>query len=211
MKSDGDRVITGRNTNEAFLEIVYIFIAPVALLYVGVIPYSWRILVLLGISLLIMSIIRYGRWTRAQLGIAHLFRPRATAAWSFFTLLGVVAIVYYARRFDFDPVVLGDLASSWRLLLFFIPLSVLQEVAYRGFLTERLRQFSFSRFHRVFLNAALFTLLHIIYPYAAITLPIAFIGGLCFAALYEKHPDLLLACMSHSVLNFTAVYFGFFS
>lgn len=200
-----------KDQSQALLEIVYLFIVPVVLLYFGAIPYSWRLLVLVAVSLFIMSVIRYQRWTKAQLGLSNVWERKGMLAWGVFSLIGVAAIAYYARKFGFEPLSLLAWQESWRLLLFFIPLSVLQEVAYRGFLTERLRQFSFVPLHRVLLNAALFTLLHIIYPYAAITLPIAFLGGLLFAMLYEKHPSLVLACIAHSAVNFTAVLFGLFS
>jgi membrane protease YdiL (CAAX protease family) len=200
-----------KNPNQALLEIVYLFIVPVVLIYLKVIPYSWRLLVLLGVSLLIMSIIRYQQWTKVQLGLTRIVRFRSVAVWGTLTLAGIVAIVSYAQWFGFEPLALLQWEKSWRLLLFFIPLSILQEVAYRAFLTERLREVGFSMGHRVLLNALLFTLLHIIYPYAAITLPIAFIGGFLFAWLYERYQSLVLACIAHAVLNFTAVLFGLFS
>lgn len=200
-----------KDSNQAFLEIVYIFIVPVVLLYIGVIPHSWRLLVLFSCSLLIMSIVRYQKWTKVQLGLSNSFRTSAIVFWGAFTIIGVLAIVYYAKWFNFSPINVFHWKESWRLLLFFIPLSVLQEVAYRSFLTQRLREISFSVRHRVFLNASLFALLHIIYPYAALTLPIAFLGGLAFAAIYERYPSLALACIAHSALNFTAVLFGIFS
>jgi len=200
-----------KDTPQAFLEIVYIFILPVVLIYIGAIPYSWRLLVLLGASLLIMSIIQYQRWTKKQLGLTRMFQSSFVVAWTAFAAVGIVGIIFYARRFGFTPIDLFDFQQSWRLLLFFIPLSVLQEVAYRAFLTERLREFNFSMRHRVVLNAALFALLHIIYPYAALTLPIAFVGGLLFAWLYERYPSLMLACIVHAALNFTAVLYGLFS
>ena len=199
------------NPDQAFLEIVYIFVVPVALIYIGIIPYSWRLLVLLGFSLLIMSIIRYQHWNKVQLGLSKLFRPRAIVAYGLFTFVGVLSIIYYAKRFGFDPIDITDWQKSWQLFLFFIPLSVLQEVAYRGFLAQRLREISTNIPHRLLLNALLFTLLHIIYPYAVLTLPIAFVGGFIFAWIYERYPDLILICITHSILNFTAVMFGLFS
>lgn len=199
------------NQNQAFLEIVYLFIVPVVLIYVGVIPHSWRLLVLLCVVLLISSIIKYQHWTRAQLGIASPFKYKAVLAWMIFSVISTVLIIFYAQAFGFEPLALFDWSASWQLILFFIPISVLQEVAYRAFLTERLREFSFSMRHRVILNASLFALLHIIYPYAVITLPIAFFGGVLFAWLYEKYPDFIMACIAHSILNFTAVLFGIFS
>ncbi|MCC6198704.1 CPBP family intramembrane metalloprotease [Candidatus Nomurabacteria bacterium] len=197
--------------NYPMLEIVYLFVAPVVLIYLGVIPYEWRIIVLLCITLLMVGIIRYQHWTAVQVGMEQSFASRKLFAWGLFTILAALGIILYAKKMGFEHINLFHWQESWRLILFFIPLSVLQEVAYRTFLTERLRHFSFSFWYRIFLNAALFTLLHIIYPYAAITLPIAFVGGILFAWLYERYPSLLLACIVHCVVNFVAVYFRLFS
>ena len=52
--------------------------------------------------------------------------------------------------------------------------------------------------------------LHSIFPNPTIGLPIAFIGGLGFALMYMKYPSLLLIIISHSIINFFVVLYGFF-
>ena len=202
--------INNKVYDEIFLEIVYIFILPVVLIYLGVINMEWRVLILFICALLISGIIRHQRWSKDKLGLVPI-NKQALFEYTLFTILGVLGLVLFARYFSFAPIDITDWNESWRLILFFIPLSVLQEIAYRGYLSARLRELFTSRAHRILINTGLFALLHIIYPLPALLLPIVIIGGLFFAWLYERHSNLVLISMSHSILNFTAVMFGFFS
>jgi membrane protease YdiL (CAAX protease family) len=62
----------------------------------------------------------------------------------------------------------------------------------------------------IFLNASLFALIHIIYINTDIVLPLTFIGGIGFAVMYYKYPNLVMISISHTILNFTAMILGFF-
>jgi membrane protease YdiL (CAAX protease family) len=104
-----------------------------------------------------------------------------------------------------------DLVVSWRLIVFFIPVSVFQEIVYRGFLMPRLGSILKNNVQVVFVNALLFALLHIIYPRPEIMLSLAFVSGLVFAVLYQKYPNIVLISITHAILNFVAVMFGFFT
>jgi uncharacterized protein len=199
-----------RTQDELFLEIVYLFIAPVVLIYLGVIPYEWRVIVLFIVSFLIMGIMRYQHWPKEKMGVAPI-DPRTAMTYTVFTVLAAASIITLAQWLGYTPINLHDWVQSWRLILFFIPLSVLQEVAYRGFLSARLKELTNNTLHRVLINTGLFTLLHIIYPFPILVLPIVLIGGVCFAVLYERHPNLLAISIAHSALNFIAVLYGFFS
>ena len=59
-------------------------------------------------------------------------------------------------------------------------------------------------------NAALFSLLHVIYGEPLLVLPVTFVGGLGFALLYREYPNLWLATASHAVLNFIGVFCNYF-
>lgn len=203
--------LTKERQEELMLEIVYLFIAPVVLIYLGIIPVSWRVLVLLVVTLFIVGIMRHQRWSREEMGIRRGAHFSEVFWYSIVTLIGVFAIIFYAKKLHAVPLDLDDFQLSWKLILFFIPLSVLQEVAYRSFLMHRLQQLIGSRIHRVLINTGLFTLLHIIYPLPILMLPVAFAGGYIFALLYDYYPNLALVSIAHSILNFVAVLFGFFT
>ncbi len=196
---------------DIWIEIATFFVAPVVLIYSGVIGLQWRVIVLLCVSLILLSIIRYERWTKEMLGLGPLRHTSAVVVYVGITLLGVGALKWFAAVVGFVPLETFVLRAQPELMLFFIPLSVLQEVAYRAFLMERLRTISSMRSVRVLINAILFTLLHAIYPLPLIGLPLAFVGGIVFAYLYDRYPSIVLICLSHAVLNFVAVSLGFFT
>lgn len=200
-----------KTRTDALVEITYLFVVPVLLVYLDIIPIEGRALVLLLVSLIIFRIMRHERWTKSMMGLSGLFRLKAVFVYAAITMVGVVAIRLYGEALGFEPLNLFDLSQSLQLLLFFIPLSVLQEVAYRGFLSERLKSVSQRRTVRVFISTILFTFLHIIYPFPQIMLPLAAVGGVVFALVYEAYPDLLLVSFMHMAFNFTAVLFGFFT
>lgn len=196
---------------DIWIEIATFFVAPVLLIYSGVIGLEWRVIVLLCVSLILLSIIRYERWTKQMLGLGPLRHGSAVVAYTAITVLGVGALKWFAAVVGFVPLGTVVLRAQPELLLFFIPLSVLQEVAYRAFLMQRLRTISSARSVRVLINATLFTLLHVIYPLPLIGLPLAFVGGVVFAYLYDRYPSIVLICISHAILNFVAVSLGFFT
>jgi membrane protease YdiL (CAAX protease family) len=96
-------------------------------------------------------------------------------------------------------------------LFLFIVVSFFQEFAFRGFLMPLLKKIFSDGVTIVLLNALLFAVMHVIYPFPVIGLPLAFLGGIFFAALYHKYPNLILVTIAHSVLNFAMVWYGFFT
>lgn len=53
--------------------------------------------------------------------------------------------------------------------------------------------------------------MHTIYPKPVFSMILGTLAGLLFATLYVIYPNLILASVIHAVLNFTAVYLGFFT
>lgn len=193
----------------ALLEVVYIFIIPVLLIYYGVIPMNYRIPTLIAITVFLIGIMIESKWTKAQIGLSTKITTKAIILYSVFTIVGVWSIVIFGKELGYTP--LENWQTNTRFLAFFIPLSVLQEIAFRGFLIPRLHQIFTDHTTVVLVNAGLFTILHIIYPEPNLMLPLAFAGGLGFAALYEFYPNIILVSISHTILNFFAVLYGFFS
>ena len=62
----------------------------------------------------------------------------------------------------------------------------------------------------IFVNAAVFALIHVIYLDTVFVLPLTFMGGIAFAWIYYAYPNLPLISLAHTVLNFTAMILGFF-
>ena len=95
-------------------------------------------------------------------------------------------------------------------IFLFLPVSLLQEIAYRGFLFPKLKELSSKWWVIIGANTVLFTFLHVIYPTPGIMLPVAFFSGLGLSVMYRYYPNLILISLSHAVLNFIAVLHGFF-
>jgi len=192
----------------ALIQIFFIFIAPIALLVTGIVPVAWRMLVLCISLLLIMGIIRFEKISDRDLGIQKV-SYRAVFWYLLFTSIGIIGLWYVHH--------LGGLHSSqawWKiqhLLFAFIPVSILQEVAYRSFLFLKLKQLFSHTATIVCANAFLFGILHSIYPSPLLMVGVSMIGGIGFALLYNRYPNLFLVCVSHIILNFVAIYLGFFS
>lgn len=193
-----------------FAQILYLYIIPTLLLYYGVIPGQFRLLMLFGVALLLYGIIKRAKWTYADMGITKDFMQGALP-YAVFTIVGVASLYFISRvapMFDERP------HYKWwedmRFLLLFIPISVLQEIVFRGILMKFLRHAFKSPFFIITLNASLFALIHVIYLNSILILPITFVGGIGFAWLYYKYPNLILISISHTILNFVAMILGFF-
>lgn len=191
-----------------FLQIFFIFVVPIMLIYFNILPKEARVFILILVCLVIYGIIKKERYSPQELGISvHTFKKYLIPYLSLMTL-SVLAVVAYAEKLEMEP------QPNWwtqpHFLFLFLIVSFLQEFAYRSFLIPKLKQIFDDRLGIVIINALLFTLLHIIYPIPQLMLPLAFIGGLAFSVIYMKYPNLFLISLTHSVLNFVAVLHGFF-
>ncbi len=190
------------------IQIFFIFILPIVLLYLNIISKNARVFVLIFMCLCIYGIIRHEKWTKNMLGLPAQPLHTYLGKYIFATGIGLITIISYAQ-------VLGNTVQHrWWLVphfwLIFVVVSFFQEFAYRSFLSVLLSRILPSVQYQIFINALLFTFLHVIYPNRLAMLPLAFVGGLFFAYLYKKYPNLILISLLHSVLNFTAVLYGFF-
>ncbi len=204
-------IITNRHDKElVFAQILYLFIAPILLLYYRIVPGKFRFIMLCTVALLLFGIIKRSGWTHADLGMRKDFMKDALP-YTIFTMLGVAVLLIVSVV---TPQIHNQEIYEWwenvRFLLLFIPISVLQEVIFRGILMHLFIKVFSSPLFIIVLNASLFTLIHIIYLNSTIILPLTFIGGIGFAWMYYKYPNLLLISLSHTILNFSAMILGFF-
>ena len=189
-------------------QVFMIFVVPVALLYFGIIPIEWRFFVLAFCALMIYGIIRKEKWNMDMLGIKEYHTEKQLTPYIVFTLVGIFFLIGTAGLFGMTPKISTD--NALHLFLLFIPVSAFQQFAYQGFLMPVLYRIYKSPVRIVFVNALLFTFLHIIYPDARVNLPLAFVGGIAFSMMYLRYPNLILISIAHAVFNFTAILYGFF-
>jgi len=143
-----------------------------------------------------------------DLGLRSDTASPAAIAYGIFTLLAAAALLLLSRRRAGQGT-----PSHWyrnpHLLFFFIPVSFAQQFLFQGVLLFELRTV-LSPFLAILITAAVFGYLHVIYRDPLSSALVGFAGGVCFASLFVLFPNLIVASVSHSILNFTAVYCGFF-
>lgn len=190
-----------------WVQILYLYLIPIMLLYYKVIPSSFRITLLLLIAFMIYGIARYEKWANPEFGIQNdwkiYFKP-----YLIFTIIGVIFLLI-VRELEFGIPMLNWWKNA-KFLLLFIPLSFIQELIFRGVLMHMLRRAFSDKLFIILLNAAIFSIMHIIYLNAYFTLPLTFIGGIGFAWIYYKYPNLILISIAHTILNFMGMILGFF-
>jgi len=199
--------VTKKDKELVWIQIFYLFLIPIMLLYYKIIPSSWRILSLVIITILIYGIARYEKWNKTDFGIRSNWKENFLP-YFIFTILGVGLL------FLVEDLEIGRPMLSWwtniKFLLLFIPLSISQEILFRGVLMNMLRRVFSNKWFIIILNASIFSLMHIIYLNALFTLSLTFIAGIGFAWIYYKYPNLVLISISHTILNFTGMILGYF-
>ncbi len=199
-----------REKELVIVQILYLYIVPILLLFYGVVPGEFRVTMLFFVSLLLYGIIKRSGWTYADMGLQKKFL-KDFFPYFIFTVVGVISLFLLSEAF---PQIETRQVYEWwedvRFLLLFIPISVLQEIVFRGILMRMLIKAFNNVPFIILLNASLFALIHIIYINTDIILPLTFIGGLGFALMYYKYPNLIMISISHTIMNFTAMILGFF-
>lgn len=190
-----------------WVQILYLFIFPTLLLYYKIIPGNFRYLVLFGVSLLLYGIVRNSKWTWRDLGIYKRFM-KDFVPYALFTFAGIGFLWWLSAITSHLPFL--DWWKNLKFLILFIPLSVFQELAFRGILMKLLRQAFSNPFYVILINSSVFALMHMIYINATFVLPLTFIAGIGFAWMYYRYPNLILVSVSHVFLNFAGMILGFF-
>lgn len=104
---------------------------------------------------------------------------------------------------------------AWKMLyvfpLSFIFLSVLQEVIFRGGYMYLLKKWFKNVFVVVSLNTAPFVLMHVFLSLPASINLFSVLAGLSFALVYYYYPNLILAAISHVLINSLVIPFCHFN
>lgn len=195
------------NRYRVFLEIILIFIVPVLLLNLNIIPRRFYLLVLFFCIICVVVLVINERWSLKILNIRTDNLKNTFVPYFIFTILGCGFLVLMAAILHKEKII----TNPWMLLLgWSIPIGLVQEFLYRGFLIPKIKKIYSSLVVVVLLNGAIFSFLHILYKPLSIVLPITFVAGIFFAWLYIKFPNLLILSLSHGILNFVAIWYGFF-
>lgn len=190
-----------------WVQILYLYVVPTLLLYFKILPGDFRFILLLVVSLLMFGIIRRSNWSFSDMGIKKDFM-KDIAPYSLFTIAGVFFLIWLAQIVPHEPFL--NWWKNIKFLILFIPISVLQEVVFRGVLMNMLRRAFTNPIFIIILNAVVFAMMHVIYLNSIFVLPMTFIAGVGFAWIYYQYQNLPLISIAHTILNFVAVVLGFF-
>ena len=171
-------------------EILAIFLLPVLLIQSGIIPVQMRFFVLFFAVVSIILISIRERYTNKDLGIRTDNIKSSLKIYLVFTLVSILALIYYAQILGLD-IKYALLSEPW-FLLTFIPVSVFQELAFRGFLIKTLSDVYTDKITIIIINSLLFMALHAFYPYPFVMLPLALISGIAFSAISITFFSILL-------------------
>jgi membrane protease YdiL (CAAX protease family) len=203
-----EKIITSKK--ELFIQILFVFFVPIFLLQTGVIRAENRIWILILVVTILTMILVYEKWDSKMLGLSKQNFKKFLPQYFVFTAIGVLFIIYLSEGILNKEEIKNWWNYSHFLYMFFI-VSFFQEIAYRGYLIPALGKLTNKNTSTIiFVNALLFTYLHIIFGNLGISLPLAFLAGISFSSMYIKYPNLILIIISHSILNFFAVLYGFF-
>jgi membrane protease YdiL (CAAX protease family) len=99
----------------------------------------------------------------------------------------------------------GPLMNAYNILypLFWlsIPLSILQEIIFRGYGMHKLKTIFKDPATVIILNSVFFALFHLLVPERLIIAPLSFFVGLAFATVYYYYPNLFLVSLVHVIVN----------
>lgn len=183
------------------------YVLPVLLIHTGVVPIHARLWLLAGVGILATyySIWMLG-WEMISVPVYSLPDARAFFEYGVFTALSAAALSVIAS-------IKRPLPYEKESFYTFLPLAVLLSFLQQFLFQLLLLQYALTvlaPLSAVLVTAALFAIMHSIYPRALLGVPLAFFGGVGFAYLFVLHESFILAGISHTLLNITAVLLGFF-
>ncbi|MDF5729281.1 MAG: CPBP family intramembrane metalloprotease, partial [Rhizonema sp. PD38] len=117
---------------KVILIIGFTYILPVLLIFLGLLPFSWRFAVLILAAMVILSITRLYRFSAVELGFTQKHLGTSLKAISLPTLsIALLRLIHYILQGSR----LDNSAYSWTFYLSFVGVSSpVQEFLYHGFL-----------------------------------------------------------------------------
>ena len=181
------------------------YILPVLLVFLEIIPFSWRFYVLILAAIMVVAIAYLYRFSPVELGFTNNNSEKSLQAIALPTLIftGLMFIYYLTHGSRLD-----NSAYQWLFYLFFVAISSpIQEFLYRGFLFAIFKRAKFTTWVQIILSTLLYSFVHLIYRDIP-TLVFTFIIGIIWGWNYAKFGNLYSVIISHSLLGAIAILVG---
>lgn len=191
------------------VELLVLIIIPVLLIYYRIVPYKYRLKIMVLMTAVVVGIILFEGWSLERVGLRLDNISSALPAYLLYLLFGSLCILLLARHLGVKPV-----KRWWKdphFQYFFLLASFFQELVFRGFFIVELQDVVSSSLIVVLLNALIFTFIHIIYSVNPQVLFGTFLSGVLFAVVYISYPNLILISLTHAMFNFLVVLHGIFT
>lgn len=191
------------------LEVIqYIILVSIPIfLYLKIIPRKYTIRTLFLSLILILAFVLLNNYSLFDLG----FRTdNFSYLWKTYLLLTLTMLSVVLIYSKFHGYTIGKRIKRevhFRRLKF-IPISISQEIIFRGFLVALLASIHNSIGFVVLFNTALFLLIHSFYKDFKKFWIILAVGNIAYTSFYYIYPNIYLMILSHIVLNFIATAYG---
>ncbi|MDO8628683.1 MAG: hypothetical protein Q7R56_02930 [Nanoarchaeota archaeon] len=190
------------------LEIFLLFILPILLLRLKLVPRKFRFYMYIFIILLIFSIFIVEKWSFYQIGFRLDNIRSAVLPYSIFTILSILGIVLYAHLLNRKQV-----KQWWVYPHFqygFLVLAFFQQIAFQSFLTHQLQILNMNPLVIILIVTTIFLFMHTIFNSFKEGIPLLIVAGIVYSSFYLIYQNIIIATLSHAVLNFISVLYGFF-
>lgn len=187
--------------------LLVLFFGVPTLIRRNIISVEHRLFLLFGVFAVLLA---YGfyTFTPSVMGFTDIYLRQGVVPWGIATLVmlcGILAAGIFLRHKPAE-----DPLRDPHFLFLFIPISIVQQFMYQSVLLQALLR-TFAPWFAIAACALCFGYMHTVFPRRWRNFIFASLGGAAFSMLFYWYPNFLLAALSHMVLNFAAVYMGFFT
>ncbi|NMG08994.1 type II CAAX endopeptidase family protein [Brasilonema sp. UFV-L1] len=197
--------LISKEQQKVILIVSLAYILPVLVIYLGLVPFSWRFYILILAAIAIFNIARLYRFSALELGFTKKYLVTSLFAIALPTLASALLMfIYYIMQ----GARIDNSAYKWTFYLFFVGVSSpVQEFLYRGFLFGIFSRAKLAIWVQILLSTLLYSFVHLIYRDVP-TLLSTFILGMFWGCHYAKYRNLYSIIISHSLLGAIAILVG---
>ena len=187
--------------------LLLIFFGVPTLIRLDVVSVEYRLFLLFGVFAA-LAILGFLTLSPSTMGLTGTDFMSGLAPWGIATSAMFIGILVLGTLLKHHCA--EDPLHDPHFLFLFIPISIVQQFMYQSVLLQKLLQ-EVDPWAAIMICALCFGYMHTIFPRRLRNFVLATAGGALFSSLFYFYPNFALAILSHMILNFAAVYSGFFT